>query len=57
MPFLVSMFLPVKEMIYYQYGFAILFLVILGTVAAKAGGSPVGKAILRITFGELLQWD
>ncbi|MBK8487651.1 MAG: VIT family protein [Chitinophagales bacterium] len=50
MPFLVSMFLPVKEMIYYQYGFAILFLVILGTVAAKAGGSPVGKAILRITF-------
>ena len=35
---------------YYQYGFAMLFLIVLGTVAAKAGGSNIGRAIIRITF-------
>lgn len=49
-PFLVSIFMPVKQMVYFQYGFTILFLVILGAVAAKTGGSNVGKAIARITF-------
>ena len=42
--------MPVAQMMYYQYGFAILFLVTLGGIAAKAGGSPSGKAILRITI-------
>ena len=50
LPFLVAVFLPVKQMIYYQYGFAILFLALLGILAAKAGGSPIGRAIIRITF-------
>jgi VIT1/CCC1 family predicted Fe2+/Mn2+ transporter len=35
---------------YYLYAFAILFLVILGAIAAKAGGSGISKAIVRITF-------
>ncbi|CAM3499615.1 hypothetical protein AEQU2_02773 [Aequorivita lipolytica] len=35
---------------YYLYGFAIAFLIVLGAVAAKTGGSSIGKAIIRITF-------
>lgn len=50
LPLIVAVFLPVANMEYYLYGFAIVFLIILGTIAAKTGGSPVGKAIIRITF-------
>lgn len=50
LPLLVALFLPLKSMEYYLYGFAILFLIILGALAAKTGGSSVGKAIVRITF-------
>jgi VIT1/CCC1 family predicted Fe2+/Mn2+ transporter len=50
LPFLVVLFLPLKSMEYSLYGFAIIFLIILGALAAKAGGSSVGKAVLRITF-------
>ena len=32
------------------YGFSIIFLMILGTIAAKTGGSSIQKAILRITI-------
>ena len=42
--------MPVKSIEYYLYGFAIFFLVILGSLAAKTGGSSIGKAIIRITF-------
>ena len=50
LPLLVSIFLPLKHMEYYLYGFAIIFLTILGAMAAKTGGSNIGKAIVRITF-------
>ncbi len=50
LPFLVTLFLPLKGMEYSLYGFALFFLIILGALAAKTGGSNVGKAILRITF-------
>ncbi len=50
MPLLVSIFLPVPGMVYYQYVFAIFFLVILGAVSAKTGGSNMIKAIIRITI-------
>lgn len=50
MPLLVSIFLPLKEMVYFQYGFALLFLLLLGATAAKTGGSSIVKAVLRITF-------
>jgi VIT1/CCC1 family predicted Fe2+/Mn2+ transporter len=33
-----------------QYIFAIVFLILLGVIAAKAGGSNVGKSALRICF-------
>lgn len=50
LPLLVTLFFPVKNMEYYLYGLAIVFLVVLGTIAAKTGGSGVIKAIVRITF-------
>lgn len=50
MPFLATLFLPLQSMEYVLYGFAIFFLITLGAIAAKAGGSSVGKAIIRITF-------
>ncbi len=50
LPVIVALFGTVKQMIYLQYIFALLFLIILGGVAAKAGGSNVKKAIIRVTF-------
>lgn len=48
-PLLVIFLAPLKGMEYWLYGSTILFLVILGIMAAKTGGSNVPKAILRIT--------
>lgn len=50
LPFMVVLFFPLNGMIYAQYGFTIFFLAVLGAVAARAGGSDVWKAVLRITF-------
>lgn len=50
LPLLVILFAPVKSMEYWLYGFSIVFLIILGTMAAKTGGSSIPKAILRITI-------
>jgi len=50
LPLLVALFLPLKSMEYTLYGFALFFLIILGSLAAKTGGSNMGKAIIRITF-------
>ena len=50
LPFLVTLFLPLESMEYALYGFALFFLIILGALAAKTGGSSVRKAVLRITF-------
>jgi vacuolar iron transporter family protein len=50
LPLIVALFLPIKSIEYYLYGFAIFFLIALGALAAKTGGSHVGKAIIRITF-------
>ncbi len=50
MPFLVTLWLPMKIMEYSLYGFAIFFLIILGSLAARTGGSSVTRAIIRISF-------
>jgi VIT1/CCC1 family predicted Fe2+/Mn2+ transporter len=50
LPLVVSLFLPLRAIEFSLYGFALFFLVILGAVAAKTGGSSVKKAIIRITF-------
>ncbi len=50
LPFLVSIFAPIKFMVIYQYAFAIVFLALSGAIAAKVGGSNMQKSILRICF-------
>lgn len=50
MPMLVALFLPMAFMEYSLYASALLFLSLLGGLAARTGGSKPGKAILRITF-------
>jgi VIT1/CCC1 family predicted Fe2+/Mn2+ transporter len=50
LPLLVTLFWPLPTMEYALYGFALIFLAVLGGIAAKTGGSDVLKAILRITF-------
>lgn len=48
LPLLISIFAPLNLMVLYQYGFAILFLALTGIMAAKTGGTPFGKSVLRI---------
>lgn len=48
LPLIIAFFAPVKQMIFYQYSFSIIFLAISGTFAAKAGGSVVYKSVIRI---------
>lgn len=50
LPLLVILFVPLKGMEYWLYGFTTIFLIVLGTTSAKTGGSSVKKAILRITI-------
>ncbi len=50
LPLVVTLFLPLKHLEYYLYAFGIFFLISLGAMAAKTGGSSILKAIARITF-------
>lgn len=49
LPLMVTFFAPVKGMEYWLYGFTLISLIILGIISAKAGGSSIVKAIIRIT--------
>lgn len=49
-PVLLIYVIPLKQMVYLQYAATIVLLVILGILAAKAGGSNVTKSIARLTF-------
>lgn len=50
LPVVVAYFGKLENMIYLQYIFAMIFLIILGITSAKVGGSNIQKAIIRITF-------
>ena len=50
LPLLVTLFAPLTHLEYFLYGFTIVALVILGTIAAKTGGSNIKKAIFRIVI-------
>ena len=50
MPLFGVLFLPMTNMVFYLYGLSILFLSFMGGVAAKTGGSNIGKAVLRVVF-------
>ncbi len=50
LPLLIALFLPLEHLEYYLYGSALLFLIVLGGLAAKTGGSSIKRAVIRITF-------
>jgi VIT1/CCC1 family predicted Fe2+/Mn2+ transporter len=50
LPFVVTLFMPLPSMEYTLYGFALFFLILLGALAAKTGGSSIIKASIRISF-------
>lgn len=50
LPLLIILFSPVKGMEYWLYGSTTIFLIILGAVSARTGGSSVRKSIIRITI-------
>jgi vacuolar iron transporter family protein len=50
LPLFVILFAPIKGMEYWLYGSTIIFLIILGTAAAKTGGSSIIKSILRVAI-------
>jgi vacuolar iron transporter family protein len=50
MPLFTVLFAPVSGMEYWLYGSTIVFLVVLGAISAKTGGSNIRKAIWRITI-------
>ncbi|HFS66715.1 MAG TPA: VIT family protein, partial [Flavobacteriia bacterium] len=50
LPVLIAVLGYPEKMVYLQYGFSVIFLAILGGIAANTGGSSVVKGIFRITF-------
>ncbi len=50
LPVAVALLAPLTLMVPFQYGFSIVFLMLLGAVAAKTGGAPVTIAITRVAF-------
>ncbi|MBE15714.1 MAG: VIT family protein [Dokdonia sp.] len=50
LPVITAYVTPLPILTYVQYASAILFLIVLGAVSAKTGGSQLAKPILRITI-------
>jgi VIT1/CCC1 family predicted Fe2+/Mn2+ transporter len=50
LPLLVVLLAPASILFWAVAGSSLFFLALLGSLAARAGGSPVGRAALRVTF-------
>jgi VIT1/CCC1 family predicted Fe2+/Mn2+ transporter len=50
LPLLVSALVPEKSLIVFVSGTSLLFLALLGTLAARAGGASVAPGAIRVTF-------
>jgi VIT1/CCC1 family predicted Fe2+/Mn2+ transporter len=50
MPLLFVLLMPVSTLVWTVSGGSLFFLALLGSLAARAGGSPVLKAAARVTF-------
>lgn len=50
LPLLAILLLPIEGLVYWLYGFTIIFLVVLGIISAKTGGSVIRKAVIRIVI-------
>ena len=50
MPLLIAAFAPETNLIIFVSGASLLFLALLGALAARAGGASVMPSIIRVTF-------
>ena len=50
MPLLLVVLVPTTALVWTVSGSSLFFLALLGSLAARAGGSPVWRAALRVTF-------
>ena len=50
MPLLLVLFVPAAALVWTVSGGSLFFLALLGSLAARAGGSPVWKSVARVTF-------
>ena len=50
LPLLLVLVVPSSTLVWVVSGSSLFFLVLLGTLAARAGGAPVWKSVARVTF-------
>ncbi|MCE9619168.1 MAG: VIT family protein [Planctomycetes bacterium] len=50
LPLVVVLVVPLHTLVWSVSGSTLLFLALLGSLAARAGGSPVLKSVIRVTF-------
>lgn len=50
LPLLLVLFVPRPALVWTVFGSSLLFLALLGSLAARAGGSPVWSSVARVTF-------
>ena len=50
LPLVLVLFVPVSALVWTVSGGSLFFLALLGSLAARAGGSPVWKSVARVTF-------
>jgi VIT1/CCC1 family predicted Fe2+/Mn2+ transporter len=50
LPLLLVFFVPLSALVWVVSGSSLAFLALLGALAARAGGSPVLKSVVRVTF-------
>lgn len=54
LPLGAAMILPLRSLSIGVSAAALVFLMVLGAVGARAGGAPIGKGVLRVTFWGVL---
>jgi len=50
LPLVLVLLVPTRALVWTVSGSSLVFLALLGSLAARAGGSPVGKSVARVTF-------
>lgn len=50
LPLALVFFVPLSALVWTVSGFSLLFLALLGALAARAGGAPVWNSVVRVTF-------
>lgn len=50
MPLMLVVFVPASALVWVVSGSSLLFLALLGALAARAGGAPVLRSVARVTF-------